>query len=363
MDRLLVLRREEEDEAGHYLSALAGALEGRGLEVALRPLAAKGLLGAESDRGVLGEGEKGEGERGERGRGVFLLVDGGLLGLLHGSAALARTIALLSPALLAPAPSALITAREALLAHLLPRLGLALAATKATASLFAERLALPPGRLLVLPPGGDGHAGTIQAALPPASAATPRILIPVFGPEVALATPFAALARLFDLRFQITLALMGDDPARGDDPAGDDDSTRGEAIARQAAAAGLPPVEIIPRAGRESLSADLLLLPEDRGAIGVAAAWAAAQGLPVALGVEQAGRELIAEGAAAFYPAGDAVQLSRALRRMIADPELRQAMRHQAAAKAGEIRPWAERGARLARVVSALESFITSVED
>lgn len=341
MRRLLLLRRTEEDEAGHMLARLGEALRGEGWEVEERRLAGGDPAGLGEDRQDPLAGFPVDGST------PLLLLDARLLGLLFGSPArLGRSIALLSPDLFAPAPPAREAARFHLLGHLLPRLGLSLAPSRALAEEAARRFALPPSRLLLLPPGVRAPARPAPPAPHP-----PRILLPLFGREgVDLATPFAALARLFDLRFRLTLVL----PA--------EDAPLAEEARHLAAAHGLPSPAIVTGLDESPLEADLLLLPEDRHALGVAAAWAAAGGLPVALGREAAGREFITEGAAAVFGPKDAVQLSRALRRMIADAELRAAMR-EAAAKGRGWPGWEERGVRLAATLTALEAWLKTTEE
>jgi hypothetical protein len=341
MRRLLVWRGREEDEAGYTLSRLGEALAGQGWEVEERRLPAEGLLGIRPAPGEGGDPLPLPTEP------ALLLLDARLLGLLFDSPALSRSVALLSPPLFETAsPSPFRAARHYLLGHLLPRLGFSLAPTRAVQEEARARFELPPARLLFLPPGVAA-----PAAAPASAAHPPRLLIPLLAQNTdALATPFAALARLFDLRFHTVIALPAEDPAMR------------AAIAARAAAHRLPPPEIVTGLGESALEADLLLLPEDEGALGVAAAWAAASGLPVALGAQAMGREFIAEGAAAFFAPGDAVQLSRALRRMIADAELRQSMR-EAAAKQAAWPDWTARAARLASALAALTALMQSMEE
>ena len=206
---------------------------------------------------------------------------------------------------------------------------------------LGELHGLPAGRVHVAEPG------VAPADLAPGSAAGDRLLC------VAAVTPgkghdvlLGGLAATADLPWRCAcVGSLDRDPAWA------------AKVRRRARELGPRVIFPGPRTGpeldRAYASADLLVLASHAETYGMVVTEALARGLPV-LATDAGGvREALGSGGV-LVPPGDAAALGAALRRWLADAELRGRLRRAARERRASLRPWAATAADVAGVLAAV---------
>ncbi len=270
--------------------------------------------------------------------GVRFVVDG--LGL-PAFAALADVLAARGAVGLIHHPTALegeTAQREALRAiegALFPRLPRLVATSRLTAQRLIRDFGVEAGRVGVVEPGTDPAPRARGSGGPGVALLSVGTLIPRKGHDVLL----RALAGIPDIDWRLTVVGAARDAVHAAGLA---------ALAEELGVAGR--VEFageVTGAALEALyaGADIVALAAHWEGYGMAAAEALARGLPVSVTAGGALGELVPLEAGSVSPPGDVVSLTKALRRVLYDAELRAAMA-EAAWEAGRRLPrWDDRAA------------------
>jgi glycosyltransferase involved in cell wall biosynthesis len=213
-----------------------------------------------------------------------------------------------------------------------------LVATSALTARGLPAMGADPARLGVVEPGTDPATRHRGSGGPGARLLSVGSLIPRKGHDVLL----RALARLTDLDW--TLRIAGPEA----------DAVHAEGLRALPEALGLERrvafLGALHGAALEDeyAAADIFALATHYEGYGMAAAEAQARGLPLAICTGGAIAEVVGPGAAILAPPGDSDSLSRGLRRVILDPELRAQMA-EASWTAGQALPrWDGQAARFA---------------
>ncbi|SHJ63450.1 Glycosyl transferases group 1 [Roseomonas rosea] len=277
--------------------------------------------------------------------GEVLVVDGLGLPAFAGLPATARAVGLIHH------PTALETGfpaadREALLQReraLFPAMARLITTSRLTAERLSAEFAVAPSRIGTVEPGTEEAARAAGSGGPGCSILAVGTLVPRKGYDVLL----RALARLTDIEWTLTIVGAPRDPVHA---AGLKALAEELGIAQRVTFAGEVEGEAL-----EALyaRADLFASASHWEGYGMAVAEALARGLPLAVTSGGALADLAPRDAAVICAPGDANSLSRAMRRPIYDPGLRQAMA-DAAWRAGQALPrWTDRAAAFAREIEA----------
>jgi glycosyltransferase involved in cell wall biosynthesis len=226
--------------------------------------------------------------------------------------------------------------------RLFPRLGRLIVTSETTADTVVTGFHIPPERIHTVVPGTDDAPRSPGSGGPSCQILSIGTLIPRKGHDVLL----RALARLFDLNWHLT--IVGS-PHR--DPA--------HAHGLIALAAELNIAHRVRFAGElvgEALdahwrTADLFALATHYEGYGMAIAEALKRGLPVAVTDGGAAGALVTPETGIVCPVGDHAALSRALRRVIFDAELRRQLSDAAWSFGRTLPDWTTQADAFARAI------------
>lgn len=222
---------------------------------------------------------------------------------------------------------------------LFPRLARLIATSPHTAERLTAEFEMPAERIGIVEPGTDPAERSRGSGGPGVAVLAVGTLVPRKGHDVLM----RALAGLPDLDWTLTIA-------------GGETRNPAHAHGLRALAEELGIAQRVTFAGEldaEALEAlyhraDIFALATWWEGYGMAAAEALAHGLPVAITAGGAIADLVPMEAGAVSPPGDVVSLTKALRRMIFDTEMRREMA-EAAWQAGQRLPrWSDRAAAFA---------------
>ncbi|WP_431284169.1 glycosyltransferase family 4 protein [Humitalea sp. 24SJ18S-53] len=239
---------------------------------------------------------------------------------------------------LSAADRAELLARES---ALFPAMAHLVATSRLTAERLAPDFAVDAGRIAVVEPGTDPAPRSGGSGGPGCVILSVGTLLPRKGHDVLL----HALGRLIDLDWSLTIVGANRDPAHAEALRG---LARDLGIADRVVFGGEMAGDAL-----EALYArsDLFALATHWEGYGMAAAEALARGLPLAITAGGAIGDLASPGTAIVAAPGDAVSLSRGMRRPMYDRAIRAQMA-DAAWAAGQLLPrWHDQAARFAAIL------------
>lgn len=274
--------------------------------------------------------------------GVVALIDGSALPAMQPPALPDATALIHHPlSLETTPPDKDLMAQEAALFAAVRRI---VTTSEQTAARIAADFAVPPEKIAAIPPGIEDLARCPGTAGPTCQILCLGQLIPRKGQDVLL----RALARLHDLDWHLTIAGGANDPVYADGL---------KALAQDLTIA--PRVAFLPEATGPALEAlwqgaDLFALTSHYEGYGMVWAEALRRGLPVVATSTGAVPTLVPPDAGVVAAPGDVEQLSKAMRRLIFDRDLRHDMA-EAAWQAGRALPsWRDQAVRLADVLAGI---------
>lgn len=227
------------------------------------------------------------------------------------------------------------TALRRLEQALFPRLARLVATSALTARRLREEFGAAPARVGVVEPGTDPARRAAGSGGPAVALLAVGALVPRKGHDVLL----RALAGLPDLDWRLTVAGGQRDPIHAHGLLALAEEL---GIAQRVVFAGE-----VDAAGLEALyaGADAFALATHWEGYGMAAAEAMARGLPLAITAGGAIAELVPTEAGIVSPPGDVPSLTRALRRLVFDAEMRAEMAEASWAAGQRLPRWADRAA------------------
>ena len=218
--------------------------------------------------------------------------------------------------------------------RVLPRLRLVVATSAAVATRLRDDFGVLPHRIVVIPAGVPDAPRSTGSGGPGCAILSVGALVPRKGHAVLL----QALARLFDLDWSLT--IIGDGTRAPDYTDALRAHVLADGIADRVVFAGT--VEDPASAWH---TADMFALATEWEGYPASIAQAVRRGLPVAVTAGGAAAEILSPEFAVVAPPGDAIQLSKAMRRIIFDPALRADMA-ASSWRAGQSLPrWADQAA------------------
>jgi glycosyltransferase involved in cell wall biosynthesis len=226
---------------------------------------------------------------------------------------------------------------------LFPAMARLITTSRLTAGRLPPEFGADPARIGTVEPGTERAARATGSGGPGCAILAVGTLVPRKGYDVLL----RALARLTDIEWTLTIVGAPRDPVHAD---GLKALAEELGIAQRVTFAGE-----VEGAALEALyaGADLFASASHWEGYGMAVAEALAHGLPLAITSGGALADLAPRDGAVICAPGDANSLSRAMRRPIYDPGLRQAMA-DAAWRAGQALPaWTDRAEAFAREIEA----------
>ena len=213
--------------------------------------------------------------------------------------------------------------------RLLARLARVIATSDGTAERLATDFGVDPERVKVVVPGTDDAPRSQGSGGPTCHILSIGTLVPRKGHDILL----RALGRLFDLDWRLTIVGSAErDPVHAGTLAA---LAQDLGIARHVTFAGEVTGDALEALWQR---ADVFALATHWECYGMAIAEALKRGVPVAVSDGGAAGKLVTEMSGAVCPAGDWINLSKALRRMIFGEELRRVMA-EAAFEAGQALP------------------------
>lgn len=283
----------------------------------------------------------------DRAEGETLIIDGlalpafahvaeaveraGAVGLIHHPTPLEKG--------LSDAEAALLREKEAVL---LPRLSRLIATSRTTARQLGE-MGVPSERISVVEPGTEEAPRAEGSRAAGCAILSVGALVPRKGHDLLL----RALGRLTDLSWHLTIVGSAErDPAHAAGLAALADEL---GLSRRVSLAG--------EVGDDALEAlwrgtDLFALATWHEGYGMAAAEALKRGIPLALTAGGAVADLAPVEASVIVPPGDWTALSRAMRRLIFDGELRRRMADHAFAAGQKLPSWEQQAEAFAGAVT-----------
>ncbi|MDB5317247.1 MAG: glycosyltransferase family 1 protein [Rhodospirillales bacterium] len=225
---------------------------------------------------------------------------------------------------------------------LFPRLTRIVAPSTLTARRLTEEFGIDPDRLSVVEPGTDSAPRATGSGDETCAIISVGALIPRKGHDVLL----RAVARLTDLDWHLTIAGGARDPIHAHGLAALAAELKIEARVTFAGECDAATLEVL------YAGSDLFALATHWEGYGMAAAEAMARGLPLAITSGGAIAEIVAPGAAIIAAPGDHAALSRAMRRVIFDRDLRAEMA-EASWQGGQMLPrWSDRAEAFASAMA-----------
>jgi len=223
------------------------------------------------------------------------------------------------------------------------------ATSPATARLLIADFAVPAGRLSVVQPGTDRIAERPRQGRAAVALTVELLAVGSIVPRKGYDVLVAALARLPDLAWRLTIA--GDrerSPETARMLAADIDRL---GLARRITFTGAVAPDVLLA---HYAAADLFVLPSRFEGYGMACAEAIAHGLPVVATSAGAIPETVPAQAGALVPPDDVEALAAVLRRLVADPLERERLAAGARAAAMTLPSWQQQAEEFARVLERL---------